>query len=167
VIGYARALELARPRRAKAEDPYSEVPEAQRYLERGVQGYGEQLQPQILQDIGSTLGGLNAIGGLRSGGTTVALGDIGQKYAGMIGSYAKMASERGLEAGLEARRQRFAEQEAKRKRKAALLGAIGNILGAGVGFLAGGPAGAAIGGKLGGGLGGSDATYAPDVGGYA
>ncbi len=148
----------------KPDDPFSYVPEAQDYLREGVRGYGEMLQPEILRDIGTTLGDLNAAGGLRSGGVTVALGDVGQKYASMIGAYAKQASAGGLEAGLAARRQAFAEQEAKRKRKSGLLKSIGSVLGAGVGFLASGgnPAGAIAGAKAGGGLGGSDATYSGD-----
>lgn len=145
----------AMPRRApNRNSPFSYVPEAQDYLRESVQGYGEQLQPEILKDIGSTLGGLNEIGGLRGGGATVALGDISQKYASMIGSYAKQATGAGLEAGLAARRQKFDEAEAKRKRRGALMKAIGSVLGAGIGFLAAGPAGAGVGAKLGGG-----ATY--------
>jgi hypothetical protein len=131
------------------DDVWSDVGTAQGYLERGVQGYGESLRPQLLQDVGSTLGGLNAIGGLRSGGVPVALGDISGKYGAQIGAYAKQASAEGVQAGLEAHRQRFEEAEAKRRRKAALLGAIGSVLGAGIGFAAGGPLGAGIGSKLG------------------
>ena len=85
----------------------------------------------------------------------MALGDIGQKYANIIGAHARQATAGGLEAGLAARRQSFEESEAKRKRKHGLLKAIGSVLGAGIGFVAAGPAGAAVGAKVGGG-----ATYA-------
>lgn len=149
-------------RRPNPNSPFSYVPEAQDYLREGVQGFGEALQPAILKDIGTTLGGLNEIGGLRSGGVTVALGDIGQKYADIIGAHAKQATQYGLEAGLGARKQAFAESEAKRARKHGLLKAIGSVLGAGVGFLASGPAGVVPGAKIGGAIGGpgaSDATY--------
>lgn len=157
------------PKKPDPNSPFSYVPEAQDYLRESVKGYGEQLQPEILKEIGSTLGGLNAIGGLRSGGAEVALGDIGQKYAAMVGSYASQATQGGLQAGLQARRQKFTEDEAKRARKAALLKAVGSVLGAGIGFVASGgnPAGVAAGAKIGGslgGAGGSDATYDP---GYA
>src|SRR5437763_10169429 len=131
-------------------DPFSYVPEAQDLMRESVQGYGEQLQPAILKDLGSTLGGLNAAGALRSGGTTVALGDIASKYGAMVGAYAKEATGAGVAAGLEARRQKFAENEAKARRKAGLLKAIGSVLGAGVGFLAAGPPGAVAGAKAGG-----------------
>jgi hypothetical protein len=145
------------------DSPFSYVPEAQEYLREGVQGYGEALKPEFLKEVGSTLGGLNEIGGLRSGGTTVALGDVAGKYGAMIGAYAKQASAAGLEGGLAARRQKFAEDEARRRRRGALLKAVGSVLGAGIGFFAGGPAGAKAGydisGKLGGGAGASDATY--------
>lgn len=150
-------------------DPYSAVPEAQDYLKQSVEGYGAQLQPSILKDVGDALGGLNATGGLRSGGAEVALGDIATKYGAMVGAYAKQATSEGLTAGLAARRQQFAEDQAKRARKAALLKAVGSVLGAGIGFIASGgnPAGLVAGAKAGGSIGGpgaSDATYDP---GYA
>jgi hypothetical protein len=126
-------------------DPFSYVPEAQDFLTSSVQGYGEALKPEILGEIGRTLGNFNEIGGLRSGGVPVALGDVAGKYGAMIGAYAKQASAAGLGAGLEARRQKFTEDEARRKRKSGLLKAIGGVLGAGIGFFAGGPAGAAAG----------------------
>jgi hypothetical protein len=159
----------AAPRRRNPgpNSPFSYVPEAQDYLREGVQGFGDTLQPQILKEIGSTLGGLNEIGGLRSGGTTVALGDITQKYADIIGAHARQATQYGLEAGLGARRQKFQEDEAKRARKHGLLKAIGSVLGAGVGFIAAGPAGAAAGAKIGGSVGPSPglAWGASDAGG--
>ena len=141
-----------RPKK-REEDVFGEVPEAQQYLREGTLAYGQSLQPAILKEIGSTLGGLNAIGGLRSGGVPVALGEIGQKYADIIGQHAAQSTERGLEYGLEAHKQRFVEAEAKRRRKAALLHAIGSVLGAGIGFAAGGPKGAVVGGQAGGALG--------------
>lgn len=144
-------------------DPYSDVPEAQNYLREGVEGFGEQLRPHILKDIGDTLGGLNSIGGLRSGGTEVALGDITEKYAAQVGAFAKEATAGGLSAGLEARRQRFREDQAKQARKAGLMKAIGSVLGAGIGFLAAGPpgavAGAGVGGKAAGDLSGGGSSY--------
>lgn len=139
------------PRRTPgANDPFSYVPEAQDLLRESVQGYGEQLQPQVLKDVGSALGGLNDIGALRSGGAKVALQDISSKYGAMVGAYAKQATGEGLTAGLEARKQKFAENEAKARRKAGLLKAIGSVLGAGIGFIAAGPPGAAAGANLGG-----------------
>ena len=146
------------PRPYNPRSQFSEVPEAQDYLLEGVQGFGEQLKPEFLREIGSTLGGLNEIGGLRSGGVPVALGDVAGKYAAQIGAFAKQATQYGLGAGLEARRQRFTEDEAKRRRKAGLLKAIGSVLGAGIGFFAAGPAGAAAGFKAGGAVGGAGAT---------
>lgn len=152
-------------RRPASNDPFSYVPEAQDYLREGVQGYGEMLQPQVLKDVGSALGGLNEIGGLRSGGAKVALEDISSKYGAMVGAYAKQATEAGVGYGLEARKQRFAEDEAKRRRKAGLLKAIGAVLGAGIGFVASGgnPAGVAAGARAGSNLGGGQ--EASDAGG--
>src|SRR5437879_5450112 len=89
-------------------DPFSYVPEAQDLARESVIGYGETLQPQVLKDVGTAIGGLNEIGALRSGGTTVALGDIASKYGAMVGAYAKEATGGAISAGLEARRQKFA-----------------------------------------------------------
>lgn len=138
--------------------PFSYVPEAQDYLKQSVEGYGESLQPSILKDVGTALGDLNQAGALRSGGSTVALGDIASKYGAMVGAYAKQATSEGLSAGLAARRQKFAEDEAARARKFALLKAVGSVLGAGIGFFASGgnPLGAVSGAKAGGGAGAVD-----------
>jgi len=135
-------------------DPFSYVPEAQDLAREGVIGYGETLQPQILKDIGTALGGLNSIGALRSGGSTVALNDITTKYAGMVGAYAKQAAGEATQAGLEARRLKLAESQARAARKAGLLKAIGSVLGAGIGFAASGgnPAVAVAGARAGGGV---------------
>ena len=144
------------------DDPYGDVGQAQDFLREGVEGYGEQLRPHLMREIGTALGGLNEIGALRSGGTTVALNDITTNYAQQIGAYAKQASGQALGYGLEAGRIRNEREEARRKRKGGLLKAIGGVLGAGIGFIAGGPAGAVAGAKIGSGAGASDATYDTD-----
>lgn len=151
------------PYKPGKDDPFSYVPEAQDLARQGVEGYGESLQPAILRDVGTALGGLNSIGALRSGGATVALGDISSKYGAMIGAYSKMAAGEATAAGLAARRQKFEEDQARQARKAGLLKAIGSVLGAGIGFLAAGPAGAAAGASVAsraaGAPGATDATY--------
>jgi hypothetical protein len=113
------------------------------YAREGVEGYGETLRPGLLRDIGTTLGGLNEIGALRSGAVPVHLAEIGERYGAQVGAYGKMAASDAVRTGLEANRLRFEQDEAKRRRKAGLLSAIGNVLGAGLGFLAAGPAGVA------------------------
>lgn len=131
-------------------DPFGDVGSAQEYLREGVEGYGEQLRPHLMREIGNALGGLNSVGALRSGGTTVALRDISSDYAERIGSYAKQASGAALDAGLEARRLRDQDEERRRARRASIGRAVGGLLGAGVGFfLGGGPAGAAAGARIG------------------
>jgi len=151
------------PTKPGKDDPFSYVPEAQNLASQGVTGYGESLQPAILKDVGNALGGLNSIGGLRSGGVTTALSDISSKYGAMIGAYSKMAAGEATAAGLEARRQKFQEDQARRARSAGLLKAIGSVLGAGIGFAVGGPAGAGVGAglgaKAGGGVGGGGGGY--------
>ena len=136
-------------------DPYRDVYTAQNLAREGVQAFGEQLRPELLREIGATLGGLNEIGALRSGGTQVALRDLTQTYADRIGAAARGATldamGLGLSAGqlrLDQRRQQFAEEEAERQRRGALRRAVGSVLGAGVGFVAG-PALGAVGSKLG------------------
>lgn len=153
---------MAQKPRERPFDPFADVPRAQELARESVIGFGETLKPHLLREIGTTLGGLNAIGSLRSGGATVALGDITTDYAQQIGAFAKQAAGSALGFGLEAggrrlaeRRQRFEEDEAKRRRKSALLRSIGSVLGAGVGFLAAGPPGAAAGSAAGGALGGA------------
>jgi hypothetical protein len=139
-------------------NPYAQVNQARDFLTQGVQGYGEQLKPYLLGDIGTALGRLNSIGALRSGGTTQALKDITQTYADRIGAYADTAAGNALGYGLTAQNQKFSQenllQQQAAQRKASLLKAIGGVLGAGVGFLAAGPAGAAAGYKGGSALGG-------------
>ena len=140
------------PRRDR-DDPYQDVPQAQAYLRESVSGFGEQLRPGLLREIGNTLGSLNEIGALRSGAVPVHLGEISERYGQQVGAYAKQATQYGLGAGLEAGRMRFEREEARRRRKAGLLKSIGSVLGAGIGFFASGmnPAGAAAGATIGGG----------------
>ena len=133
-------------------DPFADVRTAQGLAETGVQGYGDSLQPQLRRTIGSAIGGLNAIGALRSGGTVQALNDISTDYGNQIGSYAKMATENAMQTGLGANAERRANQQfqyqqdqIRRAQQGGILRTIGGVLGAGVGFLAGGPAGAAAG----------------------
>lgn len=140
-------------------DPYADVSRAQDLAREGVMGYGESLRPGLEREIGNALGGLNEIGALRSGGSTVALRDISTDYAQQVGAYAKMAAGEAVGHGLEAGRIRLQRDEANRKRKSGLLSAIGSVLGAGIGFIAGGPGGAVAGAKIGSGLGGSDERY--------
>jgi hypothetical protein len=110
------------------------VEQAQKAAATGVQGYGASLQPQMLRQIGTTLGGLNSIGGLRSGAVPVALNDAAQQYGSAVGNYAKMASGEAIGAGLSANEQDLLKQQLDQQRKSSLLGAIGNVLGTGLGF---------------------------------
>lgn len=125
-------------------NPLQYVPAAQKAAATGVQGYGASLQPQMLRQIGTTLGGLNSIGALRSGAVPVAMNDVAQQYGSAVGNYAKMASGEALGAGLAANEQDLMKQQLDQQRKSSLLGAIGS----GLGFAAGklfksSPAGAA------------------------
>jgi hypothetical protein len=133
------------------------VDEAQRRVREGVAANAELLRPELLGRIGDTLGGLNEIGALRSGGTKVALDDINRQVTDRIGAISRSATLDAVGSGLQAgglraedRRQSFEEDEAKRRRKSALLGAIGKVVGAGVGFAVAGPLGGAAGAKAGG-----------------
>jgi hypothetical protein len=136
------AQSLATRRRTGAYHPLEEVERVQDLSREGVEGYGEQLRPHLLREIGTALGGLNEIGALRSGGTTVALNDITTNYAQQIGAFAKQATRENIGLGLDTARLQHERSQAKRQRKAGLLKAIGGVLGAGIGFLVGGPPGA-------------------------
>ncbi len=142
-------------------DPLGDVERAQDFTREGVLASGELLRPEILSRIGDTLGGLNEIGALRSGGTRVALGEINREFTDRIGSIASRATLGALGTGVSAgglrlqeqlgnRELQFREDEAKRKRKASLLRAIGGVVGAGVGFAIAGPPGAVAGAGAGG-----------------
>ena len=137
-------------------DPLRDVKRTQELTREGVIASGELLRPELLARIGDTLGGLNSIGALRSGGTEVALKDVSREFTDRIGNIATAATTGAVGAGIAAgglRQQeadrRFREDEARRKRKAALLGSIGKIVGAGVGFAIAGPPGAVAGAKAG------------------
>ena len=147
------------PAPAPPYDPFADVQKAQDLTREGVRASGELLRPEILGRIGDTLGGLNSIGALRSGGTEVALGDLSREYTDRIGQIASVATLGATGQGLQAGGLRLQREELdiereriKAQRKASLLSAIGSVVGAGLGFAIGGPAGAAIGGKALGGV---------------
>ena len=123
-------------------DPLRDVGRAQDFTREGVIASGELLRPELLKQIGDTLGGLNSIGALRSGGTKVALEDVSRNFTDRIGNIASRATLGALNAGIGAgglrlgnRGLNFQEEEAKRRRKSSLLGAIGSVVGAGIGFI--------------------------------
>ncbi len=153
---------MAHSNRPHEIDPFRDVGRAQDLTREGVVANAELLRPELLGRIGDTLGGLNSIGALRSGGTKVALDEVNREFTDRIGNIASRATLGALDTGIRAgslrlqdRDLQFRERESKRRRKAALLGAIGSVVGAGIGFAVGGPpgavAGAGIGGKAGGG----------------
>lgn len=123
-------------------DPLRDVRRAQGLTREGVIASGELLRPELLQQIGDTLGGLNSIGALRSGGTKVALEGISRQFTDRMGNIASRATLGALGTGIGAGGLRlqdrdllFREEESKRRRKSALLGAIGSVVGAGIGFI--------------------------------
>lgn len=143
----------ARPRVDPAEKYYADIERGQESLEGAVRGYGEMLRPELLQTIGSALGGLNSIGALRSGATVQALDDIGMDFASRVGQYASQTAVAGANLGLGVRDRVSADEERRRAARASLLRTLGSALGAGVGFVASGfnPAGAAAGYRIAGG----------------
>ena len=142
-------------------DPLADVSRTQDFVREGVIASGELLRPELLERIGDTLGGLQSIGALRSGGTKVALEGISRDFTTQIGQIASRATlgavGQGISAGglrLQERDIAFREREARNQRRASLLGAVGSVVGAGIGFAVGGPPGAAAGGAIGGKVGG-------------
>ena len=143
------------PPRSRGFDPFADVGRAQDLTREGVIAQGELLRPELLGRIGDTLGGLNSIGALRSGGTKVALDDVSRDFTDRIGNIASASTLGAIGQGLQAgglrqsnRAQDFQEDEARRRRRSSLLGAIGKVVGAGVGFAVGGPPGAAAGASV-------------------
>jgi len=138
--------------RAPTFDPESigqQVEQYQDFAREGVEAYGRQLQPHLMREIGTALGGLNSIGALRSGGTTVAMEDIADRYTEQIGNFAGRATMDAIGFGQQGAfgtydRQRqaydtdrdFDQRERARRdaRRGALMGSIGQLLGAGIGF---------------------------------
>lgn len=126
-------------------DPYTDIQHAQQLAEQSVRGYGQAAAPQLRRSIGNALGGLNAMGALRSGGTVQALHDISEDYGNQIGAFADQATLGAMNTGLGANRARldwqeaqFAQDQARRAQQAGTLRTIGGVLGAGIGFLTGG-----------------------------
>jgi hypothetical protein len=132
------------PNPANRPGVWGEVDRGIATLDTAVKGYGELLKPELMQQIGSALGGLNGIGALRSGASQVALNDIGTNYSDRVGSYAATTASQGADLGLNVKNYLQNAKNQRDQKRAALLGSIGSVLGAGIGFLAG-PAGAALG----------------------
>jgi hypothetical protein len=112
-----------------AYDPLSFVPKVQKLAQTGVEGFGQAAAPYLSRQIGTALGGINSIGGLRSGAVPVAMGDIATDYGKEVGGYAKMAAGESVGAGLAANEQDLMKQQIDNARKSSLLGAIGGALG--------------------------------------
>ncbi len=135
--------------RGRTFDPFRDVQRAQDFTREGVIASGELLRPELLERIGDTLGGLNEIGALRSGGTKVALEGINREFTDRFGRIASRATLGALNTGISAGGLRLGsrgldieEEESERRRKAALYAAIGSVVGAGLGFSPSGPPGA-------------------------
>lgn len=146
-------------------DPFTDVKQAQTLTKEGVQANAELLRPELMARIGDTLGGLNSIGALRSGGTKVALDDINRDFTDRIGAISSAATTGAIGAGLDASSLRLQKsgqdierERIKAQKKASLLGAIGSVVGAGLGFALGGPVGAGVGAKVGGAAAGHDGS---------
>ncbi len=146
-----RGLERSRTereQREKAEDPFTDIQRAQDLTREGVIASGELLRPELLARIGDTLGGLNSIGALRSGGTEVALRDVSREFTDRFGNIATAATLQAGNIGLGAADINSRRREAERDRKRSLLSSIGNVVGAGVGFALAGPPGAVAGSQV-------------------
>lgn len=131
--------------RRRSEDPFTYIERAQELTREGVIASGELLRPELLARIGDTLGGLNTIGALRSGGTEVALRDISREFTDRFGNIATAATLQAGGIGLGAADINLRRREAESARKRSLLASIGGVVGAGLGFALAGPAGAVAG----------------------
>lgn len=107
-------------------------------LQGAVGAYGRIAGEDVRRQIGETLGGLNAIGGLRSGATQVAVDQAMEGYGRRIGDYASMTArdaygmaqeeyDREQERAFRERQYQDARRAAKRR---GIGGLVGGILGA-------------------------------------
>lgn len=151
ILGFPARLESRKAeeeQRRKREDPFTDIERAQELTREGVIASGELLRPELLARIGDTLGGLNTIGALRSGGTEVALRDISREFTDRFGNIATAATLGAGGIGLGAADIRLRREQDKNQRRRSLLGAIGGVVGAGLGFALGGPPGAVAGSQV-------------------
>lgn len=124
----------------------------------GVQGYGDMVGQDFTRSVGTLLGNLNGIGGLRSGGVQSGINDFATQYGRQIGDYAKMTAADATHAGQEefdaATERKYRADAEKRARKQSLISGIGTVLGGAGGLILGGgnPAAGALGAKMGGSL---------------
>ena len=132
-------------KRRRDFDPLMDVGRTQDLTREGVIANAELLRPELLARIGDTLGGLNTIGALRSGGTEVALRDVQREFTDRFGNIATAATLGAGGLGLGVAQINLQRREAERQRKRSLLSAIGGVVGAGLGFAVAGPAGAVAG----------------------
>lgn len=106
-------------------------------MQQAAQGYANIEGQQFQQSVGKMLGGLNSIGGLRSGAVIADTNNLMNTYAGDVSNYnaelATKAAELGEEAnmanqGIQQSQQQF-DLKRKDASKAALASAIGSIIG--------------------------------------
>lgn len=122
-------------RSATTEDEFFQS--AQRFKsfnEDAIRGYGALAGEDFAKQVGSTLGGLNQVGALRSGAVSSELGNLTDRYARTIGQYALQAAPQSMEQalGFQTGVKQF-EDEAARSRKAGFLSTVGGLLGKGIG----------------------------------
>lgn len=116
---------------------WGDIDQGQQALAGAVTGYGEMLKPELLQTLGTTLGGINSIGGLRSGAVPVALNDIATSYGNQVGAFAAQTATAGAELGINVRDHITAAKRQRDAKRAALLGSLGSVLGAGIALIPG------------------------------
>lgn len=71
-------------------------------MQSGIQGYSDIVGQQLKQQIGQTLGGINAIGGLRSGAVPAYINQAMTNFGNQVGDYASMAQQNVLQDSLTA-----------------------------------------------------------------
>lgn len=102
-----------------------------------VEGYGNIAAKQLRREVGTFLGNLNSIGGLRSGSVQAGLDQLTQGYADQIGNYAMQLAPQGLqlaqnENDLQTERA-FRERQYRDAQKASHRRTLGKLLGGALG----------------------------------
>jgi hypothetical protein len=122
-------------------DPNVSVNFYQNAAREGVNAIGQGLAFDFRRELGSYLGGLNSIGGIRSGAVESGADDIMRTYADRVGSAASQATLGAIGYGADATRFELqageAAAERKQANKSSMMSGIGSLLGAGIGLFGG------------------------------
>lgn len=114
----------------------AKIKQYQDMAREGVQGYGNMVGRDFEKQVGQMLGGINAIGGLRSGAVHSQTKDLMDMYGRSVGDYASMATRDAMGQGQQSYQygaeSAYRDAADQRARKSSRWGALGKIAGLGL-----------------------------------